>query len=127
MNTKKEKQNQRALRRPVLLEAQDFLSKEIDEVINMLDPISLDDFPFKVKPPVMFEPSEKELAWTQIKEKKNGVHFSCRWNIDDINGSPVVQDLSEKQALDNSHLIHLDVDKTKPQLDYKQDIFVFAD
>ena len=62
MNTKKEKQNQRALRRSVLLEAQDFLSKEIDEVIKMLDPISLDAFPFKVGQPLMFEPREKEIA-----------------------------------------------------------------
>ena len=59
MNTKKEKQNQRALRRPVLLEAQDFLSKEIDEWSKMSD---LDDSPFKVRPPVMLEPSEKESA-----------------------------------------------------------------
>ena len=59
MNTKKEKQNQRALRRPVLLEAQDFLSKEIDEWSKMLDP---DDSSFKVRPPVMVEPSEKEIA-----------------------------------------------------------------
>ena len=76
----------------------------------------------------------KKLHKPKLRRKKNGVHFSChgvhfscRWRIDDINGSPVVQDLSEKQALENSHLIHLDVDKTKPQLDYKQDIFVFAD
>ena len=62
MNTKKEKQNQLAVRRPVLLEAQNFLSKEIDEVIKMLDPISLDDFPFKVSQPLMFEPREKEIA-----------------------------------------------------------------
>ena len=55
MNTKKEKQNQ-------LLEAQQVLSKEIDEVIKMLDPIGLDDFPFKVRQPLMFEPSEKEIA-----------------------------------------------------------------
>ena len=59
MNTKKEKQNQRALRRPVLSEAQDFLSKEIDEWSKMSD---LDDSPFKVRPPVVVEPSEKEIA-----------------------------------------------------------------
>ena len=54
MNTKKEKQKS-----PVLSEAQDFLSKEIDEWSKMLD---LDDFSFKVRPPVMVEPSEKEIA-----------------------------------------------------------------
>ena len=59
MNTKKEKQNQHAVRRPVLSEAQDFLSKEIDEWSKMSD---LDDSPFKVRPPVMVEPSEKEIA-----------------------------------------------------------------
>ena len=62
MNTKKEKQNQHAVRRPVLLEAQDFLSKEIDEWSKMSDPIGFDDSPFKVRPPVMVEPSEKEIA-----------------------------------------------------------------
>ena len=53
MNTKKEKQNQRALRRPVLSEAQDFLSKEIDEWSKLFD---LDNSS------VMVEPSEKEIA-----------------------------------------------------------------
>ena len=62
MNTQKEKQNQLAVRRPALLEAQNVLSKEIDEWSKMLDPIDLDDFPFKVRPPVMVEPSEKEVA-----------------------------------------------------------------
>ena len=62
MSTQKEKQNQLAEGRPALLEAQNFLTKEIDEVIKMLDPISLDDFPFKVRQPLMFEPSEKEIA-----------------------------------------------------------------
>ena len=62
MNTQKEKQNQLAVRRPALLEAQNVLSKEIDEWSKMLDPIDLDDFPFKVRPPVMVEPSEKEIA-----------------------------------------------------------------
>ena len=59
MNTKKEKQNQLAVRRSVLLEAQNVLSKEIDEWSKMSD---LDDSRFKVKPPVMVEPSEKEIA-----------------------------------------------------------------
>ena len=59
MNTQKEKQNQLAVRRPVLLEAQNFLSKEIDEWSKMSD---LDDSRFKVRPPVVFEPSEKEVA-----------------------------------------------------------------
>ncbi len=62
MNTQKEKQNQLAERRRTLLASQNVLSKEIDEVIKMLDPIGLDDFPFKVRQPVMFEPSEKESA-----------------------------------------------------------------
>ena len=62
MNTQKEKQNQLAMRRQTLLASQKVLSKEIDEVIEMLYPIGFDDFPFKVKPPVMFEPSEKEVA-----------------------------------------------------------------
>ena len=62
MNTQKGKEDQLAVRRQTLLTLQDVLSKEIDEVIKMLDPIGLDDFPFKVRPPVMFEPSEKEGA-----------------------------------------------------------------
>ena len=62
MNTQKEKQNQLAERRRTLLASQNVLSKEIDEVIKMLNPIGLDDFPFKVRPPFMFEPSEKEIA-----------------------------------------------------------------
>jgi len=44
------------------LASQNVLFKEIDEVIKMLDPIGLDDFPFKVRPPVIFEPSDKEVA-----------------------------------------------------------------
>ena len=62
MNTQKEKQNQLAVRRRALLASQNVLSKEIDEVIKMLYPIGFDDFPFEVKPPAMFEPSEKEVA-----------------------------------------------------------------
>ena len=68
MSTQKEKQNSKrhfvrfAIRRRTLLASQNVLSKEIDEVIKMLNPIGLDDFPFKVRPPVMFEPSEKEVA-----------------------------------------------------------------
>ena len=67
MNTQKEKENQLAVRRQTLLASQDVLSKEIDEVIKMLDPICLDypediDFPFKVRQPLMFEPREKEIA-----------------------------------------------------------------
>ena len=62
MNTKKEKQNQRALRRPVLLEAQDFLSKEIDEWSKLLD---LDDSSVTV------EPSEKQ-SW--LNEAKKRLH-----------------------------------------------------
>ena len=62
MNTQKVKEDQLAVRRQTLLTLQDVLSKEIDEVIKMLDPIGLDDFPFKVRPPVMFEPSDKEVA-----------------------------------------------------------------
>ena len=60
MNAQKEKQNRSAVRRRILLASQNVLF--IDEVIKMLDPIGLDDFPFKVRPPVMFEPSEKEVA-----------------------------------------------------------------
>ena len=59
MKTQKEKQNQPTVRRQALLEANNFLSKEIDEWSKMLD---LDDFSFKVRPPVMVEPSEKEIA-----------------------------------------------------------------
>ena len=79
MNTQKEKQNQLDVQRRTLLASQDVLSEEIDEVINMLDPIGLDVFPdtnapraliskiknkfgFKVRPSVMFELSEKEIA-----------------------------------------------------------------
>ena len=51
MNTQKEKQNQLAERRRTLLASQNVLSKEIDEVIKMIDPIGLD-----------FEASEKEVA-----------------------------------------------------------------
>ena len=66
MNTQKEKQNSKRhivrsiMRRRTLLASQNVLF--IDEVIKMLDPIGLDDFPFKVRPPIMFEPSEKEVA-----------------------------------------------------------------
>ena len=62
MNTQKGKEDQLAVRRQTLLTLQDALSKEIDEVIKMLDPISLDAFPFKVGQPLMFEPREKEIA-----------------------------------------------------------------
>ena len=64
MNTQKEKQNSKRhivrsiMRRRTLLASQNVLF--IDEVNKMLYPF--DDFPFKVKPPVMFEPSEKEIA-----------------------------------------------------------------
>ena len=51
MNTQKEKENQLAVRRQALLVSQNVPSKEIDEVIKMIDPIGLD-----------FEPSEKEVA-----------------------------------------------------------------
>ena len=74
MNTQKEKPNSKrhkknicispivrsAVRRRTLLASQNVLF--IDEVIKMLDPIGLDDFPFKVRQPLMFEPSEKEIA-----------------------------------------------------------------
>ena len=53
MNTKKEKQNQLTVRRPVLLEANNYLSKEIDEWSKLFD---LDDSSATV------EPSEKEIA-----------------------------------------------------------------
>ena len=62
MNIQEEDLNRLAVRRRTLLASQNVLSKEIDEVIKMLNPIGLDDFPFKVRPPVMFEPSEKEIA-----------------------------------------------------------------
>ena len=62
MDTQEEKQNQLAARKRTLLASQNVLSKEIDEVIKMLDPIGIDDFPFKVRQPLMFEPSEKEIA-----------------------------------------------------------------
>jgi len=58
MNTQKEKQNRLAVRRRTLLASQNVLF--IDEVNKML--YHFDDFPFKVRPPVMFEPSEKEVA-----------------------------------------------------------------
>ena len=64
MNTQKEKQDSKrpivrsAMRRRTLMASQNVLF--IDEVNKMLYPF--DDFPFKVKPPVMFEPSEKEIA-----------------------------------------------------------------
>ena len=62
MNTQKEKQNQLAMRRQTLLASQKVLSKETDEVIEMLNPIGFYELPFKVSPPAMFEPSEKEAA-----------------------------------------------------------------
>ena len=63
MNTQKEKQNQLAMRRQTLLASQKVLSKEIDEVIEMLYPIGFDDLPFiEEKLKLMFEPSEKEVA-----------------------------------------------------------------
>ena len=62
MNIQEEDQNRLAVRRRTLLASQNVLFKEIDEVIKMLDPIGLDDFPFKVRPPVIFEPSDKEVA-----------------------------------------------------------------
>ena len=62
MNIQEEDQNRLAVRRRTLLTSQNVLFKEIDEVIKMLDPIGLDDFPFKVRPPVIFEPSDKEVA-----------------------------------------------------------------
>ena len=73
MNTKKEKQNQLAVRRPVLLEAQNFLSKEIDEWSKMSDSkmSDLDDSSFKVRPPVRVEPLEK-LSW--LNEAKKRLH-----------------------------------------------------
>ena len=61
MNTEKEKQKSQ-----VLSEAQDFLSKEIDEWSKMSD---LDDFPFKVRPPVKVEPIEK-LSWLNQAKKR---------------------------------------------------------
>ena len=66
MNTQKEKQNSNrhivrsAMRRRTLMASQNVLF--IDEASKMLDPIGFDDLPFKVRPPVMFEPSEKEIA-----------------------------------------------------------------
>ena len=62
INTLQEKENQFAVRRQTLLASQNVLSEEIDEVIKMLDPICLDDFPFKEKSSAMFEPSGKEAA-----------------------------------------------------------------
>ena len=66
MNTKKEKQDQLAVRRSVLLEAQNVLSKEIDEWSKMSD---LDDSPFKVRPPVKVEPIGK-LSWLNQAKKR---------------------------------------------------------
>ena len=64
MNTQKEKQNSKRhkknMRRRTLLASQNVLF--IDEVNKMLHPIGFDDFPFEVKLPAMFEPSEKEVA-----------------------------------------------------------------
>ena len=71
MNTKKEKQNQHAVRRPVLSEAQDYLSKEIDEWSKMSD---LDDSRFKVRPPVKVEPIEK-LSWLNQAKKRLHKHW----------------------------------------------------
>ena len=62
MNTQKEKQNQLAVRRRALFASQNVLSKEIDEVSKMLNPIGFDDFSLKLRPPGMFEPSEKDVA-----------------------------------------------------------------
>ena len=72
MNTQKEKQNSKrhfvrsAIRRRTLLASQNVLF--IDEVNKMLHPF--DDFPLKVRPPVMFEPSEKmdEISNISVSE-----------------------------------------------------------
>ena len=62
MNTQKEnlnlKRHKKNMLRRTLLASQNVLF--IDEVNKML--YHFDDFPFKVRPPVMFEPSEKEVA-----------------------------------------------------------------
>jgi len=64
MNTQKEKQNSKRLkknmRRRTLLASQNVLF--IDEANKMLHPIGFDDFLFEVEPSAMFEPSEKEAA-----------------------------------------------------------------
>ena len=72
INTQKEKQNQLAERRQTLLTSQQIirkcnvLSKEIDEMIKMLDPIGLDDLPITTEEffnkHYKLEPSEKETA-----------------------------------------------------------------
>ena len=68
MNTPKEKQNSKrhkknicispifrpAVRRRTLLASQD--------EVNKMYSIGFNDLPFKVRPPVMFKPSEKEVA-----------------------------------------------------------------
>ena len=73
MNTKKEKPIQRAyplgvdtVQRPVLLEAQKFLSDEIDEWSKMLDHANS---PFKVRPFVGVEPIEKRSWLNQAKKR----------------------------------------------------------
>ena len=60
MKTQKEKQNQPTVRRPALLEANIYLSKEIDEWSKLLD---LDNSS------VMVEPSEKQ-SWLNKSEKE---------------------------------------------------------
>ena len=66
MNTEKEKQ-----KNPVLSEALDFLSKEIDEWSKMSDGkmSDLDDSPLKVRPPVKVEPIGK-LSWLNQAKKR---------------------------------------------------------
>ena len=73
MNTQKEKQNQLAVRRPVLLEAQKFLSDEIDEWSKMLDHANS---PFKVRPFVGVEPIEKR-SW--LNQAKKRLHKKWEW------------------------------------------------
>ena len=67
MKTQKEKQNQPTVRRPALLEANNYLSKEIDEWSKMPDSkmSDLDDSPF------MVEPIEK-MSW--LNEAKKRLH-----------------------------------------------------
>ena len=67
MKTQKEKQNQPTVRRPALLEANNYLSKEIDEWSKLFD---LGDSS------VMVEPSEKQ-SW--LNEAKQRLHKKWEW------------------------------------------------
>ena len=98
MNTQKEKENQLAVRRQTLLASQDVLSKEIDEVIKMLDPIGIDDFPFKGTP-LENNPSEwgiTELYTPPDHDLSLGYSYKINTGMDSDEAEVLYRELQEK-------------------------------